>query len=276
MIEIFDDIREIYDFSLPCEALRYYIEFFSESSPGRTSELVRGEEFTVEMFPSWTPTFWINLGAPYRLITAAGVRDVASDSDVLVLRDTLTTRYNLPTDHLFTVKFYPGGLEAVLGIGQTNFSGKITSLKGVLPDTLLTRVKRADSFGSRMALLENFFLSRLSRRPTTDHYVQLVRDSIGLFEEAEWRPNTGEVAERMFVHSKTINRYFHSVIGLPPKKYFGILRARAALSAYVASRKMFDATAFGYYDHSHFRKEVAAFTGRKLSEFYLPGSMDGP
>jgi AraC-like DNA-binding protein len=272
MIEIFDDIREMYDFSLPCEALRDYIEFFSESSPGRTSDLARGREFTVEMFPSWTPTFWINLGAPYRLITAAGVRDVAPDSDVLVLRDTLTTRHNLPVDHLFTVKFYPGGLEAVLGISQTKFSGKIASLTGVLPDALLAQVKSAGSFGSRMALLEDFLLSRLKGRRAGDHYVKLVRDSIGYFEHAGLRPNTGEIAERMFVHSKTINRYFHSVVGLAPKKYFGIVRARTALSAYVASRKTFEATAFGYYDPSHFRKEVASFTGRKLSEFYLPGT----
>jgi hypothetical protein len=37
MTEIFDNIRGIYDFSLPCEPLRPFIEFFSGSSPDRTA-----------------------------------------------------------------------------------------------------------------------------------------------------------------------------------------------------------------------------------------------
>jgi hypothetical protein len=70
MTEIFDNIRGLYDFHLPCEPLRPYIEFFSESSPAKTALATAGNPFEVELFPSWTPTFWINLGAPYRLTIA--------------------------------------------------------------------------------------------------------------------------------------------------------------------------------------------------------------
>src|ERR1700722_14625665 len=140
MTEIFDNIRELYEFSLPCEPLRPYVEFFSESSAEKTAHLAAGNPFTVEMFPSWTPTFWINLGQPYRLSTGRDTHHIASNHDILVLRDTPTTRHNDPTDHIFTVKFYPGGLESILGLNQTKLAGRIVSLHDFLPPSLLTRI----------------------------------------------------------------------------------------------------------------------------------------
>ena len=78
--------------------------------------------------------------------------------------------------------------------------------------------------------------------------------------------NTGEIAEKMFVTSKTINRYFHRVVGIPPKNYFSVLRARTALTHYVNHKADFAPYDFGYYDMSHFYKEVVRFTGKKLVE----------
>jgi AraC-like DNA-binding protein len=223
-------------------------------------------DFTVEMFPSWTPTFWINLGTPYRLTTGHGSYRLPADSDILVLRDSTMTRHNLPADHLFSVKFFPGGLEAVLGISQTKFIGAVVRLNEVLPATLIAQLKSAAGFGQRRSLLEGFFLKSLSRRPKKDHYAQLIRDSVGFYEYAGMHPNTTELAARHFVHSRTINRYFHQVIGLSPKKYFTLVRARAALAGFLANRQQFSPDAFGYYDRSHFYRAARAFTGRRFGE----------
>ena len=266
MTEIFDNIRGIYDFHLPCEPLRPFIEFFSESSPERTARLSAGKPFTVEMFPSWTPTFWINLGAPYRLTTGHSHQKISPDNHILVLRDTPTTRHNHCADHIFTVKFFPGGLEPTLGINQTNFIGRVVPLREILPARLLDEIKTASSATQRISLLENHFLTTIARRPDKDHYTQLVRDSIGLFENTAMLPNTSQLAERLFIHSKTINRYFHRVIGLPPKQYFSILRARIALTSYLAERRNFSPEAFGYFDKSHFYKTVRQFTGRRITD----------
>jgi AraC-like DNA-binding protein len=266
MTEIFDNIREIYDFSQPCEPLRPFIEFFSESSPDRTALLAAGRGFTIEMFPSWTPTFWINLGGAYRLTAGQNHHHISPDNDILVLRDTLTARHNHPCDHLFTIKFFPGGLEAILGFNQTKFVGRVVPLREILPARLLHDLRTAPSATHRIPLLEHYFLAALARRPDRDHYTQLVRDSIGLFENAAMLPNTSQLAERLFSHSKTINRYFHQVIGLPPKRYFSIIRARAALSSYLAARTNFSPEEFGYYDQSHFYRAIRQFTGRRFTD----------
>src|SRR5580658_2103868 len=165
MTEIFDDIRGIYDFTLPCEPLRPFIEFFSESSREKTASLAAGNPFTVEMFPSWTPTFWINLGASYRLTAGYSHQKISTGNDILVLRDTPTTRHNHSADHIFTVKFFPGGLEPTLGINQTNFIGRVVPLREILPARLLDEIKTASSATQRISLLENHFLTTIARRP---------------------------------------------------------------------------------------------------------------
>lgn len=190
---------------------------------------------------------------------------VGADSDVLVLRDVTTTRHNLPMDHIFTVKFFPGGLEAVLGINQTKLAGRVVGLQEILPPALIGKVKAAGGFERRVQLLEDFFLVEYARRRKRDHYLQMVSDCIGFYEAGGLQCNTGEVAERMFVTSKTINRYFHQAIDLSPKKYFSILRARTALTAYVADKAGFEPEVFGYYDRSHFHKEMIKFTGQSLA-----------
>jgi AraC-like DNA-binding protein len=274
MTEIFDDIRGIYDFYQPCEPLRPYIEFFSESNRQRTATKAAAQPFTVEMFPSWTPTFWINLGVPYQLATAsnseapsaARCRLIPQGLDILVLRDTGMTRYNHPSDHIFTVKFLPGGLESVLGINQTKFIGRVGALPDILPVPLLHAIRTSTSTRARLTLLEDYFLTTLAHRPVKDHYAKLVRESIGLYEDASMLPNTNQLAERLFTSSRTINRYFHRVIGLSPKKYLSIARARAALTTYLAAHPNFSPEAFGFYDDSHFRKSIRQFTGRPLAQ----------
>lgn len=267
MTEIFDDIRGIYDFSPPCEELSPFIEFFSESSREKTARLADNKAFKVEMFPSWTPTMWFNFETSYRLSTANECRFIPPDSDVLVLRDSATTRHNTPADHLFSVKFFPGGLEAILGVRQPAFIGHIIPLSAILPARLIAAVKSANSFPKRCSLLQDFFLDRYAHRSEQeDHYGQLVRKSIGSFDRAGMALNTSQIAEKHFVHSRTINRYFHRTIGLSPKKYFAILRARTALTSYLADRKSFSPGDFGFYDSSHFYRATRQFTGRRIAE----------
>jgi AraC-like DNA-binding protein len=265
MVEIFDDIRKIYQFSAPCEELSDYIEFFSESSAEKTTCHTGGEHFTIKMFPSWTPTFWINLGAPYQLRMGSRCYQIRPQDDIVVLRDTITARHNLPSDHLFTVKFFPGGLEAIFGINQAKFIDKMVALNTILPPSLIQCVKASGSFGQRMNLLQNYCLLHFNRQKRRDHYLQFVKDSMDLYSDGNMQYNTGELAKKMFVTSRTITRYFNSVVGIPPKKYFSIVRARAALTAYVQQPGSFDPCDHGYHDRSHFHKAIIRFTGRRIA-----------
>lgn len=264
MVEIFQNIRQLYDFAPPCEELAEYIEFFAESSLARTRQYAAYAPFTVKMFASWTPTFYINLGAPYFIDLARTRYRIKAQDSILILRDQVVARHNQPTDNILTVKFYPGGLEAVLGMSQVGLANRIIPLPQLLPPRLLAQLQQPVTFAERVALLQGYFLAA-GRRQRKDHYLTMVGDAIGEYRATGLQLHTSAVAERLFITSKTINRYFHRVVGTSPKHYFSVLRARTALTAFVANREAFVPFEYGYYDRSHFDKDVLKFTGQRLA-----------
>lgn len=256
MREIFEPIRDHYSFAQPIQELAAQVEFFSES-------VVNSQHFTVEMFPSWTPTMYINLGRSYHISLDKSVHSIASDADILVLRDCKTIRHNAPGDRIFTIKFRPGGLENILGVSQLQLTRRIVPLSHVLPPVIIDQIKKCNSLYDRKATVENFFVSMFNNRKA-DHYLNLVRDIITTYQANGMIHNVSQLAERYFVTSRSINRYFHRVIGTSPKDYFSVLRAREALQVYALQEKPFDPCSFGYYDASHFYREASRFTGLPL------------
>ena len=267
MVEIFDNIRKIYTFTEACPELAEHIEFFSESSVESTQKYIGNSNFSVKMFPSWTPTFYINLGAPYLISVGRQQHRIDAKQDILILRDSIVERFNTPSDNIFTVKFYPGGLEAILGISQLKCVDRMIDLGSVLPANLLAKIKMPMTFIERCELMQSYLLDTFKERQQKDYYLRFVRDCIDNYGISDMHLNTGEIAEKMFVTSKTINRYFNRVVGISPKNYFSVVRARTALTHYVNHKTDFVPYNFGYYDMSHFYKEVVRFTGKKLVEY---------
>jgi len=266
MVEIFQDIRKIYAFSNPCGELEPYIEFFSESSAVNPIAKLNETFASVKMFPSWTPTFYINLGIPYYIDLKSVRHFIRSDEDILILRNDDVTRHKLPADHLFTVKFHPGGLEAILGLNQAALADRITDLREILPVSLLQSIREAANFEGRTILMQTYLLKMHQQLPRKDHFIRLVNDAIGEYSGSGMQLSTSAVAERIFITSKTINRYFNRVVGISPKAYFSTLRARTALTAYVQQQDGFVPIDYGYYDLSHFSKDIRRFTGQRLPQ----------
>ncbi len=266
MVEIFDNIRKLYQFKMPCAELAPYIEFFSETSPDAMLHHVGEAPFTVKMFPSYTPTIWLNLGTRYLLKTGQAMHQVEEDTDILVLRSDIVERRNLPTDNIFTVKFNPGGFEAVFGIPQTKIGHGVIPVNEIISGTLLRKLKRLDGFDSRLRFLENFLLDKLAATHTQVHYLSSVQQVIDTFCSSGMQLNNYELASRQHLTEKTMYRYFMQAIGTNPKNFFGTLRARTALTDYIKNKSSFDHSLHGYYDLSHFYKDVVKFTGRRLGE----------
>ena len=267
MIEILHNIRAAYEFLPPCEELRPYVEFFAQSAPASLARAPLAGPAPLSsgtMFPSWTPTCYLNLGPAYLLELAGRRYQVQAGEDVLLLRDTTVVRHKAATDNLFTLKFHPGGLEAVLGFNQVPLVGRLVPLTQVLPAALLTQLRQPQSFAERAGLRQQYFLRAYRRAQPPDHYVTLVHDAIGEYQASGLVLNTSAVAERVFLTSRTINRYFHRVVGTSPTHYFSLLRARTALTAFVDRPATFAPSDYGYYDASHFAKAVRNFTGQRL------------
>ncbi|MET4083956.1 AraC-like DNA-binding protein [Pedobacter sp. UYP30] len=266
MVEIFQNIRKIYKFKIPCGELVNYIEFYSQSNSDCSFQGMRNEFSPVKMFPSWTPTFYINLGAPYYIDLKDSRFYVKKGEDVLILRNGDVTRHKLPTDNIFTVKFNPGGMETILGFNQVSIIDQVINLTQILPSELLRKIKQSISFEERVELIESYLLEIFVKRGDQDHYINIVNNCIGEYRASGMQLNTSKVAERMFITSKTINRYFNRVIGASPKSYFSILRGRNALTGFINDKENFIPMSYGYYDLSHFHKDIVNFTGQRLTK----------
>lgn len=266
MVEIFDDIRKLYLFKSPCEELLNYIEFFSETFLDATNRYICTEKFTVKLFPSYTPTIWINLGSPYYLKNGGKCYSIDQDSDILLLRNEIVERRNRPTDNMFTVKFFPGGFETIFGFSQTKIGSDVINLNEIIPALITQRLRSLSSFENRISVLQDFFLESLKRNRRKDHYFQCINNAVESFCLSGMESGTSEIAGKLYMTDKTFYRYFQSVVGTNPKNYLGIIRVRIALTAYVANIKQFLPYEYGYYDMSHFYKDVVKFTGQKLFE----------
>lgn len=265
MTEIFDNIRKLYRFAMPCEILAPYIEFFSETSLTATLAHIITEEFTVKLFPSYTPTIWINLGSPYLLKNGRYIKTVDQQTDVLVLRNEIIERKNQPSDNIFTIKFFPAALEALFGISQAKIGSEILSATSLIPNQTIQKLKDSSCFEDRIRLLEHWFIAQLHQKNRRAHYYPYVQKAINLFETSGLEHKNNELAQQLALTDKSLYRYFTKTVGASPKTYMATLRARKALTAFIEDSATFNPYVYGYFDRSHFYKDVFKFTGQKLA-----------
>ncbi len=265
MTEIFENIKKLYLFQLPCATLAPYVEFFSETSLTDTQHYIKTEEFTVKLFPSYTPTIWLNLGSPYLLKNGRQQQYIDQSKDILVLRNEIIERRNLPLDNIFTVKFLPGGFEAIFGHSQSKIGSEVINVKELISTALLHKLKDLASMTDRIAVLENLFLSQLHLNQKHGYYFNYLQQAINTFRLSGLALKNKEIVQDMPISDKSLYRYFTKVVGTNPKNFMAIDRVRTALTAFIKDKNTFSPYIYGYYDMSHFYKDVKRFTGQKLS-----------
>ncbi|HLY69587.1 MAG TPA: helix-turn-helix domain-containing protein, partial [Puia sp.] len=139
-------------------------------------------------------------------------------------------------------------------------------LRHILPGSLLERLRQPLSFEKRHAIMEDYLISAFTKQKRAGHYLNIVRGCIEKYDALGMQPKANELSQKVFASTRTINRHFNRVIGVSPKRYLSVLRARTALTAYVSVKKDFSPIDFGYYDMSHFYREIKNFTGKKLTD----------
>jgi AraC-like DNA-binding protein len=246
------------------------IEFFSESSLEAMDHYIGTDKFTVKLFPSYTPTIWLNLGSPYLLLNGSTWQTVHEKTDILLLRNEIVERRNLPSDNIFTVKFNPGGFETIFGISQTTIGSDVIPVEAIIPISFLKKLKGLGCFEDRKKLFENFFLEKLEKNIKREgFYLQCIKQTVHAFTGAGLEAAISELAKKLYISEKTLYRCFTKVVGTSPKNFQAITRARTALTSYVTNPAAFSPYDHGYYDLSHFYKSVVKFTGEKLSQYYF-------
>ncbi|HVZ74398.1 MAG TPA: helix-turn-helix domain-containing protein [Polyangia bacterium] len=168
-------------------------------------------------------------------------------------------------------RFQPGGAAAFFATPLHELFGATLSLDALVPatdvDRLRTQVSEAATEAARVAALDAFLVARL--RPETD---DVVAAAVRLLDDARGALPIRALARHLAISQDPLEKRFRRVVGASPKQFASLLRLRRALESYRPGASLAAlALDAGYYDQSHFNRELRAVTGEPPGRFLRAG-----
>jgi len=203
------------------------------------------------VYPS-LPEPYINMYFPISSKEKAMLKGISSQADFFEMKAKL-----------FGVRLFLSGYYHLQIEACTKVSNQIVFLEDIgskAEGDLSYEISQADDFQERVTLFKNYFKEKskykLSRKESNiaaafqylgNHYQnpQVIKD----------------YAEIAVFSPRTINRWFTTDIGIPPKKLSKIFRFHKALGKLHLKNDRSFYLDLGYYDQSHFIRDFKEFTG---------------
>jgi AraC-like DNA-binding protein len=134
------------------------------------------------------------------------------------------------------------------------------SLETIFGREMLQKIDAAETVPQKIKEIENYLLE--SKDSNKTYQVNLVHEVVcNIDTYLEGKITLKQLSREYFVSSKSLSRYFIHCTGLTPKYVFTALRFRRALKNYLANPTEFDLSEYGFFDHSHFYRDIKRFTG---------------
>jgi AraC-like DNA-binding protein len=163
-------------------------------------------------------------------------------------------------------RFRPGAVRAVLPVSMAAAADRelpLAAIAGAVPARALERaLSRASGDAARFAAAEAWLLARLAcaRPRATD-----AREAVRLLLEARGVLRIDDLARRLGVTRRRLERAFLRELGIRPKLFARIVRLNAVLAGLDAlgqSSAVDAALAAGYFDQSHLLRDFRGLAGR--------------
>lgn len=166
------------------------------------------------------------------------------------------------------VNLTPAGVARLLDIDLSHYRDKIVPLDEVLHDTcrpLISELRASDQGPAVKAILDRFFLKRMTVASKEEH--DIVRLNRLLLDENV--QSAGELASRMGMTMRTLQRLSRKRFGYPPQALIARTRFLRSLMAVKAAGKKdaYRAIDEAYTDASHFLRDCKRFLGMTARRF---------
>lgn len=172
---------------------------------------------------------------------------------------------------IFGVYLYPYTIKSLLNIPVSEFTGAMPALDilwGKKAHILEEQIMLAGSSSERVHIMTQFLEILLFQDIHTETPVEKV---IRYLIHTPHIPSVQELAARVFLSTRQMERKFKEYSGFSPKLYTRILRFQQAIQHYgkMQQKKLSDiALECGYYDQSHFIHEFRQFSGYHPGTFF--------
>lgn len=254
----------------PCFQLEPYIScYWLSVFTGTKDEAQRLKPRTVTLIPDGGSSivFDINYVRNWHSESIWGVMD----KPVVVYNQHSISKGEIMT---FGVDFKPGGLYRFLSIPMKEFANQSPDLRSVSQSIfheLSVNVVNARSIREQIHIIESFLLKMFYK---TDRYHPSISGALQVINETSGDIRVGELADRLLISERSLNRLFHEHIGLSPKALCRITRLQRVIKLCMEDNQMdilLTAYDSGYFDQSHFIKDFKEFCGCTPGEFKKRG-----
>lgn len=168
-------------------------------------------------------------------------------------------------------RFHPGGAAQFFDQPLDELFGSTASLAEILPTAareLGDRVTEATSPASRLEALECFLLGRLRPRIPDPVVVRALSEITSVGGAVK----IGPLARSLGISQDPLEKRFRRAVGATPKQFASLLRLRRAIDGYRPGASLADlALESGFFDQSHFSRELRAMTGQSPHRFFRAG-----
>lgn len=171
---------------------------------------------------------------------------------------------------MICVSFFPFGACHFFNLPLIEIAEQQIGLEHIFPDSdmILDKIFYAGSMNERIKLLETYLLSKLAY--IGDHDNRLIVKSIDLIEQSKGQISAVNLADKLALSPKSLERKFNHFIGKSPKQYSKIIRFGNILNQ-LKSQDHHSLTHIaienGYFDQSHFIRDFKEFAGYSPGDF---------
>lgn len=131
------------------------------------------------------------------------------------------------------------------------------------------QIEDAVTIEERITLLEGWLMGHLVN---VDERLPMVQTSLAWIRRAKGQLTIPDVAERLYISQRQLERLYKTHVGVSPKKYARLLRVEAARIRLNHDRSTSEAEIgndTGFYDQAHFIREFKSIVGMTPHDYML-------
>lgn len=252
------------------ETLQLFIEYFWETKFDNLWSTYP-EGFSDTLFPNIGYTYFINLKTPCNILF--GNKTFHISKEAFLPRDKPLTLQHFKGNKVFGIKFLASPILLEKKINFTEYKNFVYPLTFLIDQNILSGTRYASSFEERIKIVSEYYLNIISLNKLQKNPVFTVTEILHYCKSnRQYNLPLHFFVNHLQISSKSIQRYFASTTGLNYKQAISILRVRAAIDLKRINTKT-PSTILGYYDNSHFLKELKSFAGthflsvKKLTDY---------
>ncbi len=127
---------------------------------------------------------------------------------------------------------------------------------------MLGKIIAENDFISRVGIIEHFLINNLTEKH--EYKANFINNALALLtDNKDEGCRVNKVCGGIGCTEKSLERYFKECLGMTPKKAANIIRVRSAMDKVVNNKWQFKPHLAGYYDGSHFYKEINRFRNER-------------